>query len=555
MFSFSTRHVLLVAAAGLIASLVIGIGCGKRSKDVSMIQERLKAYAPVHLSADTSVLDANQKKVLEKLVEAARAIDPAFWHQSAHEALGVKAELEASDRPEDKTILEYVWINYGPFDRRFENERFYGKGGPKPDGAGFYPHDLTKEEFEAYIEAHPEVKPYFEKLNTVIKRKGSDLVAVPYEEEYRIHLEKASQALREASTFADNFTLKRYLRLRADALISGDFFESDMAWMDLEDNLLDTVIGPIEVYEDQLMGLKATYEANVVIKDPERSAQLDVFKQYLNRLEHSLPMDEKYKRDSVGMGNKLEIVNVAYFAGDYNAGIKTIAASLPNDGRVIKAKGAKKQIYQNVLGAKFRMILLPIAEVLVDPEQLPWVAEDAFVINTLQHEISHTLGPVTVFGQDDLTVRKALQERYSRIEECKADIVGIHNTAYFHEVEVFDEDRLRNNYVTYLGGIFRSIRFGTESAHAKGMAIQLNYLLKEGGIEYNATTGKYRVNFDRFPEAVDMLCREILTIEAQGDYDVAGQMLETYGTLPEHVMASLEKLSDIPVDVTFTYDY
>ncbi len=554
MLGFSLPRVFQVAVLGLIASFVIVAGCG-RSKDVSMIEERLRAYAPVHLRADTSVLDENQQKVLLKLVEAAKAIDPAFWHQSAHEALAVRAELEASKRPEDRTILEYVLINYGPFDRRFENERFYGKGSPKPPGAGFYPHDLTKEEFETYVESHPEVKASFEKLNTVIKRKGSELVAVPYEDEYRTHLQKASQALREASAYADNSSLKRYLKLRADALLSGDFYESDMAWMDLEDNLLDTVIGPIEVYEDQLMGLKASYEANVVVKDPARSAQLDVFKQYLNRLEHSLPMDEKYKRDSVGLGNKLEIVNVAYFAGDYNSGIKTIAASLPNDERVIRAKGAKKQIYQNVLGAKFRMILKPIAEILVDPEQVRWVAEDAFVTNTLMHEVSHTLGPVTVYGQEDRTVRKALEERYSRIEECKADIVGIHNSAYFRKVEVFGEDQVMSNYVTYLGGIFRSIRFGTESAHATGMAIQLNYLLQEGGIEYDPVAGTYRVNVEKFPAAVDALAHEILTIEAMGDYERAGEMIDTYGVLPDHVAAALEKLGDIPVDVRFTYDY
>jgi len=548
------RRVLRMTVLALAVSLGMVGGCG-RKKDVSMIEKRLEAYAPVHLSVDTSVLDENQHKVLLKLVEAAKAIDPIFWHQSAHEALAVKAELEKSKKPEDQTILQYVLINYGPFDRRFENERFYGKGAPKPPGAGFYPHDLTKEEFEAYIEAHPDVKTDFEKLNTVIKRKGTELVAVPFEVEYKSSLEKAAQALREAAGFADNTSLKRYLNLRAHALLSGDFYESDMAWMDLEGNLLDTVIGPIEVYEDGLMGLKASYEANVVVKDPAASAQLDAYKQYLNRLEHSLPMEEKYKRDSVGMGNKLEIVNVAYFAGDYNSGIKTIAASLPNDERVIEAKGAKKQIYENVLGAKFRMILKPIAGILVDPAQVAWVSEESFVTNTLQHEISHTLGPVNVHGRDDLGVRKALQERYSRIEECKADIVGIHNTAYFRKVDVFDDDQMRRNYVTYLGGIFRSIRFGTESAHATGMAIQLNYLMKEGGIEYNAATGTYRVNFEEFPAAVDKLAAEILMIETMGDYDRAGEMIETYGTLSPEVEASLAKLAAIPVDVTFTYDY
>jgi len=554
MLRSTSVRVVSTALLAVAAASVQILGCG-RAKDVSMIEERLKAYAVVDLGADTSVLDENQQKVLGHLVAAAKAIDPIFWHQSAHEALAAKAELERSKHAEDGIILEYVMINYGPFDRRFGNERFYGEGGPKPDGAGFYPHDLTKEGFEAYVAAHPEVREEFEKLNTVIKRRGTELVAVPYEEEYRTHLETAAAALRQAARWADNAPLKRYLTLRADALLSGDFYESDLAWMDLEGNLLDTVIGPIEVYEDQLMGLKASYEANVMIKDPAESERLDVYKQYLNRLEHALPMDERYKRDSVGLGNRLEIVNVAYFAGDYNAGIKTIAASLPNDERVIEAKGAKKQIYQNVLRAKFRMILRPIADVLVDPEQLRWVAEDAFVTNTLMHEISHTLGPVNVYGREGLTVRKALEERYSRIEECKADIVGIHNSAYFREVDVFTEEQVRTNYVTYLGGIFRSIRFGTESAHAKGMAIQLNYLLKEGGIEYDCDTGTYRVNFETFPGAVDNLAREVLTIEATGDYDRAGELLETYGELTPEVQASLARLGEIPVDVRFVYEY
>lgn len=520
-----------------------------------MIEQRLKAYAPVHLTADISHLDGNQKKVFESLVAAAKAIDPIFWHQSAHEAPAVRAELEHSKRPEDRVILDYVLVNYGPFDRRFENERFYGKGGPKPAGAGFYPHDLTKEAFEAYVAQHPDVKESFEKLNTLIRRKGTGLIAVPYEEEYRVHLERAAAALREGARYAENPSLKRYLELRADALLSGDFYESDMAWMDMEGNLLDTVIGPIEVYEDGLMGYKASYEANVMVMDVEESRRLDVYKDYLNRLEQSLPMDPKYKRESVGLGNKLEVVNVAYFAGDFNSGIKTIAASLPNDDRVTDAKGAKKQIYRNVLAAKFRMILKPIADLLVEPSQLPWVSEDAFVSQTLLHEISHTLGPGTVYGSAGQPVRKALEERYSAIEECKADIVGMHDTAYLREVQVFDDEAVKRDYATYVAGLFRAIRFGTEEAHAQGTCIQLNYLLKMGAIEYDASAGRYRVNFEKFPAAVDALAHDVLTIEATGDYEGAGKLLETYSALPDHVQAALAKLDAVPVDVRFTYEY
>ncbi len=535
----------------IIVFSLLTINCAQEDPELTEIKSRLDAYAVVEIEPDLSVLNENQKQAFHKLVEAGKAIDPIFWKQQDPEALKAREELANPATELDRYYREYVELNYGPFDARLNNERFYGAGAPKYEGSGYYPRGMTQDEFQNYIEANPGQKEALESLYTIVKRQGVGLIAVPYHEEYAEEVMAASNALAEAAEFTANSSLKKYLSLRAGALRTDEYFESDMAWMDLEDNLLDIVIGPIETYEDELNGFKAAYECAVLIKDVKQSENLNIYKQHLDNLEHNLPEDDKYKRSTVGTGNILELFNVGYFSGDYNKAIKTIAASLPNDPRVIDARGSKKLMYNNVLEAKFKKILVPLSHKLLTTDMHEYVSENSFITNILLHEISHTLGPLEVYGSGGTTLRQALREHYSPLEECKADIIGIFSSEYFNKAGIFDDATVKNNYVTFIASIFRSTRFGANSAHGRANMMQFNYFIEKGAIVKSGN--QYSIDFDKFKDAVNELATTVLTIQATGDYDKAGEMLAKYAHMPDELRTALDNMSDIPVDLRFVY--
>jgi hypothetical protein len=547
----------LALAAALVSILSVAlaratVASGRDEKD---IRDRLKAYATVKLQADVAALSPREREALGRIVAAVDAVDAIYWKQMGRQALEARAAFAKATDPVDGLYRDFVEINYGPFDIRKDMERFCDAGGtgPRLPGAGFYPEDMTKEEFEAFVKDYPAVRDDFEKINTIVRRVDGTLVAVPFEKVFIRELTPAAQALQEAAALVDSPSLRRYLSLRAEALLKGDYYASDLAWLDVKDNLLDVVIGPIETYDDALLGLKASYEGAAMVKDAKASRALDVYKQHLEGMQTALPVEERFRRPGVGSGNVLEIVNIIRFSGDFNAGIKTIAASLPNDERVIQEKGAKKQIYKNVLEAKFDTILQPIAGLFLSKKDQPLVTREAFVTNTLLHELSHTLGLDYVTGKKELTVRKALQERYSTIEEAKADVVGIYNMQYLKAHEIFTDEETEENYATYLASIFRAVRFGAEEAHGKGTAVQLNFLMKEGGIAFDAKKGEFSVHAKKFEPAVTKLAKELLEIEGTGDYARAGSLLEHYGRLDAPIREALKRTEAVPVDVTFTY--
>jgi len=543
------------AAAGLLTLARAATPVAGGGVDEQEIRARLKAYAPVKLQADLSGLKPEERKALAKIVAAVNAVDEIYWRQMGRQALEARAAFAQATDPVDQLRRDFIRINYGPFDIRQEMQRFVdaGAGGARLPGAGFYPEDLTKEEFEAFLKENPELRDDFEKLNTLIRRVDGVLVAIPFERVYLKELKVAAQALKDAAAATGSPSLRRYLSLRAEALVRGDFYASDLAWLDVKDNLIDVVIGPIETYDDQLMGLKASYEGAAMVKDVKESRALEVYKQHLEGMQKALPVDDRYKRPGVGSGNVLEVVNVVRFSGDFNAGIKTVAASLPNDERVIQAKGAKKQIYKNVLEAKFETILTPIAQLFLAKKDQPLVTREAFVTNILLHELSHTLGVDYVSGSKELTVRKALKERYATIEEAKADVVGIYNMQYLKTNEIFTEDEADENYATFLAGIIRTIRFGADEAHGEGNAVQLNFLIQEGGIEWDAKKGEYAVHPRKFEPAITKLAKELLEIEGSGDYARAEALLKKYGRLDEATRTALKRTEAIPVDVTFSF--
>jgi Peptidase family M49 len=551
-------HAMLLLLPGLLLLATLARAAGGPQvtvRDEKDIRDRLAAYAEVRLRADLSPLSPRERDALGRIVAAVNAVDGIYWRQMGRQALEARQAFAAAKTPLDLLYQKFIALNYGPFDIRKDMERFVdaGSGGARLPGAGFYPEDMTKEEFEGFVKAHPEMREEFEKLNTLIRRVDGTLVAIPFEKVYLDDLEAASRALQEAAALVDTPSLRRYLSLRAEALLRGDFYASDLAWLDVKDNLLDVVIGPIETYDDALLGLKASYEGAAMVKDVKESRALEVYKKHLDGMSRALPVEERFKKASVGGGNVLEVVNIIRFSGDFNAGIKTVAASLPNDERVIEKKGAKKQIYKNILEAKFDVILAPIAALFLDKKDVPLVTRDAFVTNVLLHELSHTLGVDYVAGSKDLTVRKALKERYSAIEEAKADVVGIYDLQYLHQQEIFGDEEVAENYATYLAGIFRAIRFGAEEAHGQGTAVQLNFLMKEGGIERDAKKGTFSVHPRKFEPALTKLAKELLEIEGTGDYARAGKLLSDFGRLDKATTEALGKTGAIPVDVTFVY--
>jgi hypothetical protein len=539
--------VLLLSAAGSA-----GAAGGRNEAD---IRSRLQTYAPVRIQLDMSRLGRRDREALAKMVTAVGVMDALYWKQMGRQALEARQAFAAATDPVDVLYREFIRINYGPFDIRDDNGRFVavGSGGPRPPGAGFYPEDMTRDEFETRLAAHPDLRPGFEKMNTLIRRVDGILVAIPYETMFLDDLTIASRALAEAAALVDNTGLRRYLSLRSEALLSGDYYASDLAWLEVAGNDLDVVIGPIETYDDTLFGFKASYEGAALVKDTKASRSLDVYRQHLEGMAAALPVEPRFRPARTGGGTVLEVLHVVRFAGDFNAGIKTVAASLPSDERVVQRKGAKKQIYTNVLAAKFDAILAPLARLFLPKKSWPLVTREAFVTNVLLHELSHALGPETVDGNASATVRRALKDRYRAIEEAKADVVGIFNMQYLKTREIVTEDEADENYATYLAGIFRSIRFGSAEGYGQGSAVQLNYLIQEGGIEHDPKKGEFTIHPRRFEPAVAKLARELLEIEGTGDYARAGILIQTFATLAPSIQEAIGRTAAVPVDVDLTY--
>ncbi|MDH4196451.1 MAG: peptidase, partial [Candidatus Aminicenantes bacterium] len=483
------RLVVLVASAAIALAAA---GCRRNEpasagkEQLSMagiakapdIQARLAKYAPTEIGVDAALVGAEDRQVLAKLLAAARRIDGLFWKQSYPEGLQLKAELEKSSDPADKDYLRFLLLNYGPFDRADENRPFLGTD-PKPAGANFYPRDMSKEEFEAHVAAHPEDKEAFESPFTVIRRREGKLVAVPYSEEYRADLEPLALELEEAAALTSNPSLKKYLAQRAKDLLSNDYYQSDCDWIDLRNNLVEIVIGPYEVYEDALFGLKASYETFVYINDREAMAKIKGYLDFLEEMQQELPVEQKYKDQSVGhLESPLNVVFQVYNAGDCRAGVQTSAFVLPNDEQVREKKGSKKVFLKNVMEAKFRQSFLPISRRVLAAEDVPFVSFDAYFNETILHEICHVLGInyVTLPDGTKTTVNKALRELNAAIEEAKADVVGVHNVDFLVRKGWLPKEKEREAYTTYLAGMFRSMRFGVSEAHGQGTLVQFNFL-------------------------------------------------------------------------------
>ena len=499
-------------------------------------------YARVALRADLSGLSERQRRMLVKLIEASEVMDELFWRQAFRD--GHEAWLESLSDP---AVRRFAELNYGPWDRLADDAPFVPGFGPKPPGANFYPADMTRGEFEA-----AEV-PGKTSLYTLLRRNDAGaLVAVPYHEAYAAELERAAGLLREAADLAEHEGFANYLRLRADALVTDEYRPSDLAWMDVKTNPVELVIGAIETYEDRLFGYKAAYESYVLLKDMEWSEQLGRFAVLLPDLQRGVPVPDEYKQETPGADSDLNAYDVIYYAGHSNAGSKTIAINLPNDEQVQLEKGTRRLQLKNAMQAKFDEILVPIAGLLVHESQRRHVTFDAFFANTMFHEVAHGLGiKNTVNGKG--TVREALREVAGSLEEGKADILGLYMVRSLHERGELGEVDLRDNYVTFVASVFRSVRFGASSAHGQANMVRFNFFLDRGAIVRDAESGTYRVDFAKMDDAVTELARRLLTLQATGDYAGAVALTAEQGVIRGELAADLERLAEagIPVDIEF----
>jgi len=506
-------------------------------KEVSVNQQELDKYISCDLKADLSHLSENQKKMLPLLFEVAEIMDDLHWQL----ACGEKQDLLGAI--EDEATKKLFIINYGPWNRLDGQKSFVEGVGEKPKGAYFYPTDMTKEEFEAF---ESDTKS---DLYTVIRRdEAGKLISVPYHEEFGEELQKAADLLNQASELAEDEGFKNYLKLRAKALMSGEYFESDMAWMDMKNNDIEFVVGPIENYEDALFEYKAAFEAFILIKDKTWSDRLAKYSALLPKLQTILPVEDKYKKETPGANSDLGAYDAIFYAGDCNAGSKTIAINLPNDEKVQLAKGSRRLQLKNSMQAKFDNILIPISNILIAENQRNHVTFDAFFANTMFHEVAHGLGiKETITGKG--SCRKALTDLYSTLEEGKADVLGLWLITNITEMGEF-ETKLMDNYVTFVTSIFRSIRFGTSSSHAKANLIRYNFFMEEGAISRNED-GTYSIDFDKVKTASDKLANIIITIQGDGDYEAAVKFKEKYHVITPDLKNDLQKLDDanIPVDV------
>ncbi len=533
----------------LVFSAILISSCGSdkksetKTKDSTSnpMKEKVDQYAMVELTADISHLSDKEKQIIGILFQVADIMDDLYWMQT----LGDKnAFLDTIKDPDTKRFAE---INYGPWDRLGDNKPFVNGVGEKPKGANFYPSDMTEEEFNKLADQNKN------SLYTLIRRNDDgSLKVVWFHEAYKEQLMKAHDLMLEAAALADDAGFKKYLELRAKALITSEYFESDMAWMDMKTSNIDFVVGPIENYEDALFGKKAAFESFILIKDIEWSKKLERFAKLLPELQKQLPVEDKYKKEVPGADSDMNVYSAVYYRGDCNAGSKTIAINLPNDETVQLKKGTRKLQLKNSMQAKFDKILLPIANVLMDESQRSYVKFDAFFHNVMFHEVAHGLGiKNTITGKG--TVREVLGESYSSIEEAKADITGLFLVTKLREMGEITDGDLKENYTSFVAGIFRSVRFGAASAHGKANMMCFRFFMDNGAMSRN-DKGLYVVNFDKMPSVVEALVKKILTIQGDGDAEAARKWIAKDGIIPADLQKDLDKLEaqKIPVDIVFT---
>ncbi|HLI82290.1 MAG TPA: hypothetical protein VKV17_00140 [Bryobacteraceae bacterium] len=533
--------------------LVVLLAATVAMPDFAQLERMSARFAPVKLNVDTSALSAGDRQALGKLMEAARILNFTFLDQLWSGNRAMYEKLEKDTTALGKARLAYFWLNKGPWSS-LDGYTAFVPGAParKPLGANFYPEDMSREEFEQWVKTlSADRRREAESFFTVIRRDGNGrLTAIPYSQAYHSDLARVSALLRQAAAVTDNASLKKYLTLRADAFLSNDYYASDIAWMEL-DAPLDITIGPYETYNDELFGYKAAFEAYITLRDDKESARLQALTNHLQEIENSLPIEAGYRNPKLASLAPIRVVNEVLAAGDGAHGVRTAAFNLPNDERVVQQKGAKRVMLKNIQEAKFRTILAPIGERVLAVGERPSLSFDSFFLHILAHELSHGIGPQQIHVAGRVTsARQELKDLYATIEEAKADVTGLFMLQYLYDHGLIPHAAAseRQLYTTYLASTFRSVRFGLTEAHARGTALQFNYFTDKGGFVANAD-GTFRVDFAKIKSAVRDLDHDLLTIEAQGDYQGAKKLLDSLAVVRPPMQKALDRMKDIPTDI------
>ena len=512
------------------------------------LDKRLAKFRRVRMPFNAAGLTSREQKMVRKLVQACGYLESIYWRQSDPEGLVLYQSLASAKAPRDIKLRTYLNVNAARFDLVDQHKAFVGTE-PLPPGRGFYPPDLDREKVEQYVKDHPEQKAAIYDQFTIVRWKDGQLETVPYHIAYRPFLEPAAAALREAAKLSDDPAFTKFLELRADALLSDDYYRSDLAWLDLKNPKFDIIFAPYETYLDSLLGVKGSYGAAVMIRNQRESKKLELYKKYEADIQDVLPLGPEDRPSKRGFETPMEVMDTPYRAGDLTHGYQAVADNLPNDPRVHEQKGSKKLFFKNFMDARVNYVILPVAKKLMDPKQAMKVTGDGYMQGTVMHEIAHGLGPAfarTSAGK--VSIREAIGHQFSGLEEAKADIVGLFGLKWLVDHDVLPKTKLEEFYASYVGGIFRTVRFGTAEAHGQAEMMEFNYLSERDAIKRDAT-GRYSIDYAKMPAAIADLAKELLEIEATGDRGRAENWFKKYGTMADELKISLKLASDVPVDI------
>ncbi|HEY1464995.1 MAG TPA: Zn-dependent hydrolase [Terriglobales bacterium] len=523
------------------------------------LAQKLARFKTVSMPFHAEGLSAREKALVQKLVDASRQLEDIYWRQSDPEGLKLYLSLEGSKDPKDIQLRRYLRINGSRFDLIDENKPFVGTD-PMPSGRGFYPQGVTREQIEQYVKQHPEKKVEIYSGQTIVQQHGDSssaqwLSGVPYHVEFKEFLEPAAKDLRDAAALSDDPAFAKFLRMRADALLSDDYFQSDLAWLDLKDPKFDIIFAPYETYLDDLMGVKTSYGTSVLVRNEEESKKLDMFKKYVGDIQDALPLAAEDRPSKHGLETPMEVMDAPYRGGDLRHGYQAVADNLPNDPRVHEQKGSKKIFFKNFMDARVDYVILPLAKYVMLPEQAEKVSGEGYLLATIMHEISHGLGPAfarTSAGKTD--IRESIGPIYGGLEEAKADVVGMYGLNWLVNHGVLPKEKLQEYYASYVAGIFRTLRFGTGEAHGKAEMMEFNYLSEQGAITREAS-GKYKVQYDKMPGAIAGVAKELLEIEATGDRAQAEAWFKKYDVMPDELTTALKSASSVPVDIDPVFSF
>ncbi len=514
----------------------------------SDLDKRLAKWRRVRMPFNSKKLTPKEVRMVEKLVDACRYLDQIYWRQADPEGLNLYQALAGSRSPRDLALRRFLRINGSRFDLLDENRPFVGTQS-MPPGHGLYPHGLTREQIEQFVKEHPEKKADIYSSTTIVRWQGNQLEGLPYRIAYRSLLEPAAKDLRQAAELSSDREFANFLRLRADALLTDDYYPSDLAWVDLKDPKFDLIYAPYETYLDDLLGVKGSFGAAVLIRNEEQSRKLAMFQKYVPEIQDALPLPPEDRPSKKGQPTPMEVMDAPFRAGDLLHGYQAVADNLPNDPRIHEAKGTKKIFFKNFMDARVNYVILPLAKVMMRPDQATHVSGEAYLLATIMHEIAHGLGPAFArkAGQK-VPIREALGPVYSGMEEAKADVTGIFGLKWLVDHGALPKSRLEEYYASYVGGIFRTIRFGVGEAHGRAQMMEFNYLSERGAIKREAS-GRYFIDYALIPGAIADLARELLETEAAGDRQRAENWFAKYDKLPEDLKASLNLATQVPVDI------